>query len=889
MTEEEGGDGTELHSVRCMQPAASHTPSCERSLRDELQHELHMGTRGWMGLADHSSRDKQLESLDFDEAEEDVIRETARLPPEKRVSLLRRKEALTWTMVVTMGIIIGSISRFVLYLAHVLGNGKWRQVDHLTNSGRFFEAWLALVGICFGLSFFSGVLVAWAPKSTGSGIPHVKAYLNGINLHETLENKTLVAKVLGISCCVACGIPVGREGPMVHAGAIISAFLARKSGNLLWLCQPSHKRDQVKKLSFNNDHDRRIFISMGAAAGVAAAFNAPIGGILFSLEEVSSFWDQQLTWTTFIAAAVSAFTVNFWNADGAARHLIPSLEQQGGSVVVSGNAKYANASSYAVWELLPIVMVGALCGLLGAAFNTLNKWLTVLRKKWYGNTWKTPYLKVCEAVFSVTLVVTLFYWVPFAFPCRPVDDLPFDPLTAIPLDISYVAHQCQQPETTSVTDADIGGGTYVGDAAIPPSGTLGEMNEMATLLLQTQESALKQLFSRGTSTYFSMSTLAAFITLYFFSAVFIYGIALPSGLFVPCMMIGAAVGRLTGEFLKAGYAGETFGMSRVSPGVYALVGAAGMLGGVTRMTISLTVILVELSNDINLLLPIMLSILSAKVVGDRFTISLYDIHIELGGATLLRSTATSTADALNWMRSARSIMATNVQILHETDATVGSVRELLRSTTHSGFPVVSSVHATTRLSSSTDGEDADERPQVCCFAGLITRSKLERLLEQKINLHRAGSSGDVARNFVDDARRGKTWSRLSPPPRHPSLDALDDDERIDLRPLMDRTPYTVNENLRLYRVCRLFQTMGLRQLVVLDSASAVVGIITRKDILAAIQGKLHAVPVSTPWRPPDRRNSQPRVTPGLLPVRPPSVGAFAIGSQPRSPAPMRSG
>ena len=57
--------------------------------------------------------------------------------------------------------------------------------------------------------------------------------------------------------------------------------------------------------------------------------------------------------------------------------------------------------------------------------------------------------------------------------------------------------------------------------------------------------------------------------------------------------------------------------------------AAGMLGGVTRMTISLTVILVEVSNDINLLVPIMLTILTAKIVGDHYTKSLYDIHIEL--------------------------------------------------------------------------------------------------------------------------------------------------------------------------------------------------------------------------------------------------------------------
>jgi len=304
------------------------------------------------------------------------------------------------------------------------------------------------------------------------------------------------------------------------------------------------------------------------------------------------------------------------------------------------------------------------------------------------------------------------------------------------------------------------------------------------------------------------------------------------------------VGRLTGEFLSAGYAGETFGMSRVSPGVYALVGAAGMLGGVTRMTISLTVILVELSNDINLLLPIMLAILSAKLVGDRFTISLYDIHIELGGATLLRSTATSTADALNWMRSARSIMTTRLQMFDETETTVGAVREMLRSTTHSGFPVVSTEQPDSRQPS-PGGRAAGGQPPKRCFTGLITRSKLEMLLKATARLRRGEGGADEAFGVAEEGKRVGNWSRLSlsTPSRGHSVDLIDDDEKLDLRPLMDRTPYTVNENLRLYRVCRLFQTMGLRQLVVLDSASGVVGIITRKDILAAVQGKLHAIPV----------------------------------------------
>lgn len=59
---------------------------------------------------------------------------------------------------------------------------------------------------------------------------------------------------------------------------------------------------------------RRNFVSAGAAAGVASAFGAPIGGLLFSMEEVSSFWTLTLSWQIFFCCMVSAFTTDLFNS-----------------------------------------------------------------------------------------------------------------------------------------------------------------------------------------------------------------------------------------------------------------------------------------------------------------------------------------------------------------------------------------------------------------------------------------------------------------------------------------------------------------------------------------------------------------------------------------------
>lgn len=106
--------------------------------------------------------------------------------------------------------------------------------------------------------------------------------------------------------------------------------------------------------------------------------------------------------------------------------------------------------------------------------------------------------------------------------------------------------------------------------------------------------------------------------------------AIPSGVFVPGLLIGSIWGRLTGTLMEDFLPGKS-----LNPGKYALIGAAATLAGILRMTVSLSVILIEATGDITLGLPIMFSILVAKMVGGIFNEGLLEMHMELSGLPFL--------------------------------------------------------------------------------------------------------------------------------------------------------------------------------------------------------------------------------------------------------------
>lgn len=157
-----------------------------------------------------------------------------------------------------------------------------------------YPAWIVLPG--FGLlgGLISGFLVQkYSPMAYGSGIPQVRAYLLGAK--QPLDIKLAIVKLISGSIALGSGLFLGREGPTVHVGAAIAVHL-----NKLF---PDCSKEQKNQL-----------IASGAGAGLAAAFNAPIAGVLFVAEELLKDVSTNTVGTAILACFVASALTHVFNA-----------------------------------------------------------------------------------------------------------------------------------------------------------------------------------------------------------------------------------------------------------------------------------------------------------------------------------------------------------------------------------------------------------------------------------------------------------------------------------------------------------------------------------------------------------------------------------------------
>jgi len=131
---------------------------------------------------------------------------------------------------------------------------------------------LVTVGAAAAVAFAAWLVRRFAPYASGSGIPHVEAALN-----EELPPAPpglIAVKFFGGLLAIGSGLALGREGPSVQMGAVIAHYVGKRAGRS-W-------------------PDRRVLLAAGAGAGLAVAFNAPIAGAIFVLEELVARFDTRI-------------------------------------------------------------------------------------------------------------------------------------------------------------------------------------------------------------------------------------------------------------------------------------------------------------------------------------------------------------------------------------------------------------------------------------------------------------------------------------------------------------------------------------------------------------------------------------------------------------------
>jgi H+/Cl- antiporter ClcA len=211
-----------------------------------------------------------------------------------------RIQAYLWALCFIIGFLMGSVAFLMDILVEELVHIRWLSTEEVARYSPGL-GWFVLILYSIGFVAIAATLSVFiAPAAIGSGVAEAIGILNGIAYPDYISLRTLGVKFFGVCFGVAGGLCGGKEGPLVHIGSIIgyaSAYLPLGFTKY-----------------FRNDFEKRKLMAVGTAAGVSAAFGAPIGGSLFAYEisKPNTFWSFSLTWKVFFASTISTFVLSLF-------------------------------------------------------------------------------------------------------------------------------------------------------------------------------------------------------------------------------------------------------------------------------------------------------------------------------------------------------------------------------------------------------------------------------------------------------------------------------------------------------------------------------------------------------------------------------------------------
>ncbi|PGH15746.1 hypothetical protein AJ80_05454 [Polytolypa hystricis UAMH7299] len=603
----------------------------------------------------------------------------------------------------------------------------WRKAFNISKGGGYVVEYLffTLYSILFATSA-SFLVKTYAVYARHSGIPEIKTVLGGFVIKKFMGGWTLGIKSLGLCLSSASGLWLGKEGPLVHVACCCANVIMKP----------------LKSLNHNEARKREI-LSAASAAGISVAFGSPIGGVLFSLEQLSYYFPDKTMWQSFVCAMVASVTLHALNPFRTGKIVLYQVTYSRG---------------WHRFEIIPFVLLGIFGGFYGGLFIKLNMKVARWRKS---RGFSFPVLEVV-----IVALITAIINFPNIFMRAQLSEL-----------VYYLFAEC-----ADITDDEFG------------------------------------LCKTGARSWATISLLLVAALLGFFLTSITFGLEIPAGIILPSLAIGALYGRALGiAFNMWQTAHPNFFLFAncepdipcVTPGTYAIIGAAAALGGATRMTVSIVVILFELTGALTYVIPIMIAVMLSKWCGDTFgKRGIYESWIQLNEYPFLDRNDDRPPPDIPVSHVMTSV--NDLSLITAVGHTIESLTNLLATTSYRGFPVVAEAYNPILL-------------------GYISRNELSYALKSATSRSSRNLTPETAAYFS----------------HQPFADPL---ETLDLRPWMDQTPITLNIHTNFQIMLEMFQRLGLRYVLFVNKG-VLEGFLTKKDlwyILEGANGARHAQVFSGP-------------------------------------------
>uniref|UniRef100_A0A8C3DMR4 Chloride voltage-gated channel Ka n=1 Tax=Corvus moneduloides TaxID=1196302 RepID=A0A8C3DMR4_CORMO len=419
-------------------------------------------------------------------------------------------------------------------------------------------------------AFSTGFSQSITPHSGGSGIPELKTILMGVVLEDYLAIQNFGAKVVGLTCTLVCGstLFLGKVGPYVHLSAMAAAYLGKM-------------RTTVTR-EYENKFKQHEMLVAAQAVGVATVFGAPISGVLFSIEVMSSHFAVRDYWRGFFAATCGAFMFR----------LLAVFNSEQETIAAVFKSDLQIDFPFDLLETFFFVILGTICGIVACAYLFCQRWMMVAVKK----NWLTAKLLATDKPVYTVLVVLL------------LASITFPPGLG-----QFMASRLTMKEyLTSLFDNRTWG-------ALAPNAS-----GMA------KPGGLWQEWDHPSATIYG--TLTFFLLMKFWMLILATTLPLPAGYFMPIFILrelgpgGTRGGQpVVALLFPRGLHSE--GPPRpIIPAGYALAGAAAFAGSVTH-AVSTALLVCEATGHLGHVLPTVLAVLVANAISQKNQPSFYDAGI----------------------------------------------------------------------------------------------------------------------------------------------------------------------------------------------------------------------------------------------------------------------